>query len=347
MPKITIIIPVYNVEKYLRQCLDSVVNQTYRNLEIICVDDGSQDNSGRILDEYAEKDDRFIVVHQKNQGQSVARNVGMDMASGKYILFVDSDDWIDLNTCNILFDKAELIQSDVLCFQYVSVDNSAQRVNTPRPNKFFEFYDNIPNRIENIMSGSYGPWNKLLRKDFLDSNKIRFIPGLLFEDNPFVFELAMLAKKYDVIPIVLYYYRIGGISVGNKKNNRNLLRLFEAVDKVFETVQKYNRSQEIELLLYKYKLSEIYSFYRSIIGNDIKKEYIELLLKNFTEKDWLQVQNDKVEILPRARAFYQYLCQKNKGHIILSQILKLRWFMSMVFFKIDEIFRNWKENHCH
>lgn len=340
MPKISVIIPVYNVEKYLRQCLDSVVNQTYRNLEIICVDDGSKDKSGEILDEYAQKDDRFVVIHQKNQGQAVARNVGMDIATGKYILFVDSDDWIDLNTCSILIEKAELIQSDVLCFQFVSVNNSAQRVRAPIPSKFFESYDDISNRIENILSGSYSPCNKLLRKDFLDSNKIRFIPGLLFEDNPFVFELAMLAKQYDVIPMTLYYYRTGGITVGNKKSNRNVFRIFEAVDRVFETVKKYNQSSEIELLLYKYKFNEIYSVFRSIIDNDIENEFIILLLNHFTEKDWQYVWNDKIEILPRARAFYQYLYHKNKGHIMLSLILKLRWFMYMVFFKIGNIFQN-------
>ena len=95
MSKISVIVPVYNVEQYLPQCLDSIINQTYKNLEIICVDDGSPDNSGKILDEYAKKDKRIKVIHQENQGVSVARNTGLDNATGKYIGFVDPDDWIE------------------------------------------------------------------------------------------------------------------------------------------------------------------------------------------------------------------------------------------------------------
>ena len=92
--KVTIIVPVYNVEKYLRKCLDSLINQTYKNLEIIVIDDGSMDSSGKICDEFAEKDDRVIVIHQKNAGVSIARNVGLDRMSGDYVTFVDSDDYL-------------------------------------------------------------------------------------------------------------------------------------------------------------------------------------------------------------------------------------------------------------
>ena len=100
-PKVSVIIPVYNVEKYLQKCLDSVINQTYKNLEIICVDDGSPDNSGGILDAYAQNDSRIIVIHQENAGVSAARNRGLDAATGEYIAFVDSDDvgW-NLNVTN-------------------------------------------------------------------------------------------------------------------------------------------------------------------------------------------------------------------------------------------------------
>ena len=92
MPKISVIIPIYNVEKYLRQCLDSVVNQTIKDIEIICINDGSTDNSQAILNEYAKKDERFVVINQVNQGLSVARNNGLNSATGKYVAFIDSDD---------------------------------------------------------------------------------------------------------------------------------------------------------------------------------------------------------------------------------------------------------------
>ena len=102
-PLLSVIIPVYKVEKYLRQCVDSVINQTYKNLEIILVDDGSPDNCGKICDEYAEKDKRVKVIHQLNKGLSGARNTGTEQASGEYIAFVDSDDWLDVHMYEDLF----------------------------------------------------------------------------------------------------------------------------------------------------------------------------------------------------------------------------------------------------
>lgn len=101
-PLLSVIIPVYKVEKYLRQCVDSVINQTYKNLEIILVDDGSPDNCGKICDEYAEKDKRVKVIHQLNKGLSGARNTGTEQASGEYIAFVDSDDWLDVHMLSLI-----------------------------------------------------------------------------------------------------------------------------------------------------------------------------------------------------------------------------------------------------
>lgn len=98
-PKVSIIVPVYNVEPHLRQCMDSLINQTYRNIEIICVNDGATDESGEILAEYAAKDSTIKVISQKNAGLSAARNVGFSFATGDYVMYVDSDDWIDLETC--------------------------------------------------------------------------------------------------------------------------------------------------------------------------------------------------------------------------------------------------------
>lgn len=103
-PLVSVVVPVYNVASYLEQCLDSVVNQTYKNLEIILVDDGSTDGSGAICDRYAEKDSRIQVIHKENGGLSSARNVGLERITGEWALFVDSDDWIELNTLELLFE---------------------------------------------------------------------------------------------------------------------------------------------------------------------------------------------------------------------------------------------------
>ena len=118
-PKISIIVPVYNVEAYLPQCLDSLIQQTYSNLEIICVNDGSPDGSGDILREYAARDSRVVVIEQENQGASVARNSALDTTHGDYIMFVDGDDWIDLDTCEMVIKTAEQHKADVVFWSYV------------------------------------------------------------------------------------------------------------------------------------------------------------------------------------------------------------------------------------
>ena len=117
-PKISIIIPMYNVEKYLHRCLDSVLNQTFKNWQAICVDDGSPDKSGDIAEEYAKKDKRFIVVHKENGGLSDARNAGFPYAKGKYIMYLDSDDFIHPQTMEIALDVAEKNKSDIVSFRY-------------------------------------------------------------------------------------------------------------------------------------------------------------------------------------------------------------------------------------
>ena len=123
-PLLSVIIPVYKVEKYLRRCLDSIVNQTYKNLEIILVDDGSPDNSGKICDEYAQNDKRIKVIHQKNKGQGAARNTGIIAANGELITFVDSDDWIENNTYEIMVSKLLQYELDIIKCAIVETDGS-------------------------------------------------------------------------------------------------------------------------------------------------------------------------------------------------------------------------------
>lgn len=118
-PKISIIVPVYNVEAYLPQCMDSLINQTYTNLEIICINDGSPDGSGQILQQYAVQDARVQVITQENQGASVARNEGLSAAQGDYIMFVDGDDWVELDTCRVAVEIAEKTRADVVFWSYV------------------------------------------------------------------------------------------------------------------------------------------------------------------------------------------------------------------------------------
>lgn len=118
-PLVSIVLPVYNVEKYLPICLDSILNQTYQNIELVCVNDGSPDNCGQILEKYAAMDERILVIAQKNQGLSGARNTGMRYAHGEYIMFVDSDDWIEAETCEVAVSAALKYGADLVMWSYV------------------------------------------------------------------------------------------------------------------------------------------------------------------------------------------------------------------------------------
>ena len=122
MPKISVIIPVYNAEQYLRKCLDSVVSQTFRDIEIICVDDGSTDGSGAILDEYAAKDNRIVVIHQANAGVAAARNTGLKSAQGEYLAFLDSDDAYNPQLCELAYNRACQSGADIVKFLYARTD---------------------------------------------------------------------------------------------------------------------------------------------------------------------------------------------------------------------------------
>ena len=118
MPQISVVLPVYNVEEYLRQCLDSLANQTFEDFEVICVNDGSGDSSLSILEEYASEDERFKIISQENKGLSGARNTGMDYIKGKYTIFVDSDDWLELNALEKLYNKITALDSDILMYKF-------------------------------------------------------------------------------------------------------------------------------------------------------------------------------------------------------------------------------------
>lgn len=205
MPKFSIIIPVYNVAPYLRECLDSVLAQTYTDWEAICVDDGSTDGSGAILDEYALKDNRFKVLHQKNQGVSAARNVALDAASGEYLVFVDSDDFMDDDYLEYLFELTDgKEQIGAICWQEVNtkgewIKNVVTRISTG-------VYEKIT-ADEILGSGCMG--NKAIPLSLLRKRNVRFASQLHFsEDAVFLIQLLSGATMRMDSEYHGYHYRI-------------------------------------------------------------------------------------------------------------------------------------------
>ena len=208
---ISIIVPVYNVEDYFEKCAYSIMAQTYTNLEIIFVNDGSTDLSGELCDRFAALDDRIIVIHQENAGMSVARNRALDIARGEYIGFVDSDDFIDSDMYRVLYDKAVETKSDIVeCNLH---HNYRTGEDTEIVTKYFD-------RESLICLGRCVPWNKLYRHDLIRNSGIRFPPGLYYEDMEFYVKLIPYVKKYEYVDIAPYHYVQRAVSINNYSSER-------------------------------------------------------------------------------------------------------------------------------
>lgn len=211
-PLVSIIVPVYKVEPYLRRCLDSIVNQSYANLEIIIIDDGSPDACPQICDEYANKDNRIVVVHKKNGGLSDARNAGLDICKGEYISFIDSDDYVDSNYIESLIEPTEKKSYDFIIADYLS---SNEKVEPPHLSCKEGPIQSSPTIISTYCSQQYPPcaWAKLYKHSFLDNNHFRFQKGLLFEDQLWSCALACSAKNIYIIHKQIYHYTIRADSI--------------------------------------------------------------------------------------------------------------------------------------
>ncbi len=209
---ISVVIPVYNVEVYLKRCIDSILNQTYKNIQVILVNDGSKDNSGLICNQYAQKDSRITVIHQENKGVSSARNAGIKASKGDYITFVDADDELVENAFDITVEYLEKHQADVVSYGWEIIDEGTQEVTEQYDD--FQVLDNNEYIIEKILEnysafgGGY-PWNKIWRTSVFDQVPAFDESMWYFEDLDWVVKMMLCINKMVVCPECLYkyYYR--------------------------------------------------------------------------------------------------------------------------------------------
>lgn len=204
---ISVIVPIYNVEKYISRCIETIINQTYKNLEIILIDDGSTDRSGDICDEYANKDKRIRVIHKENEGPSDARNSGLSVATGEYISFIDSDDWIALNMYEILHAAIDTEKAD-LAFGVTQRSSGNSSYNIPDDSQIILAGNDI---LESFIYPWHNPhilksvWDKLYRRDIIGN--IKFIKGMVHgEDAHFTLEILSKCKKCVFVGKTVYYY---------------------------------------------------------------------------------------------------------------------------------------------
>ncbi|MBR1825780.1 MAG: glycosyltransferase [Alphaproteobacteria bacterium] len=248
-PKISVIIPVYNVELYLAQCLDSIINQTFDEIEIICVNDGSPDDSLKILKEYAAKDKRIVVIDQENQGLSCSRNNALKIAKGEYILFLDSDDYIRADACEVLYKKSKENNLDMLNFAGTNFkDGDTQFFQYKSQTMFYlqngqHIYN--PKEIGSIMKNiPISACRFFYRRQFLNKNEIRFPEGINFEDNYFVRKALIFVQKYGAEDEILYFRRVHNASITQNED-----KFFKDYIEVVRRVEELYRKHNVDILI--------------------------------------------------------------------------------------------------
>lgn len=310
-PLISIIVPCYNVEAYLPRCIDSLLRQTYTNLEIILVDDGSPDRCGEICDEYARKDSRIQVIHKKNGGLSDARNAGIDQATGDYITFVDSDDWIHRQCVEILLHNLQQTNADISACSFVrtpqrmlmdaEINESSYTIYSAEKATELTLYQN---KLDN------SAWGKLYKKDLFDG--LRFTVGRLYEDLDFFYKIYDRVVRLVHTDAVLYYYYYRADSIIGVFN-RKRLDVLDITDEIVDYMAVHHPG--IVPAAQDRKLSANFNIL-SLIALQPKadyKEVVERCWKNICALRWESLFNIRVRL-------------KNKVGILVS-LLGLRALM--------------------
>ena len=288
MPKVSVIIPVYNGEKYLAQCLDSIVKQTLSDIEVLCVNDCSKDGSLEILEAYAKKDNRIKIINSdKNVGQSISRNIAIEQAAADYIMFIDQDDWYDLTVCEKAYNQISKNQNDFVIFNlwhhWEDKDKHYIDVNRLKPfNEVLNEPSIKPYELgKNIFVSAY-IWCEIFSKEFLNKNNIRFFKEKQADDVPFFVHSMVTAESISIINEPLYHYR-------RYSNSTTTVRtdlwesLFSAREKAYKFVIESPRCKQFINPYLVYYITSMLNWYKSFtdIDESIKEAFYNKLRSKF------------------------------------------------------------------
>lgn len=250
--KVSIIIPVYKVEEYLHRCVNSVLGQTYQNIEVILVDDGSPDQCPLICDQYAFEDTRVKVIHKKNGGLSEARNYGLSEATGEYIMFVDSDDWIHESAVEKLVYRMDAdLDADMCCFGLAKTDGKKiLPITRDYTISLIEGRDEIVKDICMVLNVKTSAWSKIYRTKFIKENKLQFVIGVINEDSIFVQTAALYANKILFENSILYYLYANMDSISRNIKEQNFTSLFVVLDKVTKVYKEVGCFEKYKQYIY-------------------------------------------------------------------------------------------------
>lgn len=289
--KVSVIVPIYNAEKYLEDCVNSIIRQIHTNLQIILINDGSQDKSWEICQRLKEKDRRIVISSQKNQGVSVARNKGLEIANGKWIMFVDPDDFIDENIINKLLNKSDKGRDIICCSCIGFKENNFKEVahffkgnqlfeNNKKNDLYLQLLDSNYEQQGKAFTAIGVPWGKLYRRSFIEKYNLRFDSKLRrAQDNVFNMYAFNYARSVYYLDEPLYYYRLGHVKKYNQKNLKNTKKIFLPVIKAkyeaLNTLGLYNNK-----LIHIFYLNEAASIFMGIINGEISTNIKYNVIKN-------------------------------------------------------------------
>lgn len=311
MDLVSIILPVYNEEKHIEECIKSLLTQTYQNIELIFVDDGSTDNSGKIINTYQKKYPNIKYIYQKNQKQGAARNNGLSQANGKYICFIDSDDFTDKNMIKEMYEFANENDYDItLCDYYISYGTYKELVNT----YYKPFKDNKNVTVQEYLLSSVSPWNKMFKKDFLINNKFKFIEKIFYEDYASIPTLANFNPKIGYIEKpFLYYVQSENSTMRNGKSKDYYSDIFKASEHLYNNLKSNkNLHDELEyLIIYHLLYNSSIEFNNNMQTQNLLKinKFMKEKFPKWYKNKYFKEQNIKFKVLC-------YLFYHNQAKII-------------------------------
>lgn len=320
--KLSIIVPVYGVEKYIDKCLNSLVKQSLKEIEIIVVNDGTKDNSQKIIDKYVKKyPDKIKSYIKENGGQGSARNYGLKKTTGEYIGYVDSDDFVEKDMYKKLYNKAKENNYDIVVCGNYNVSEDYQNKNIDA------FINNYNTDLENIFFGKMAVWNKIYKRDILIKNKLEFKEKVWYEDLAFTLKAIMNSNTFAFIDEPLYDYLIREGSTMNNSNVQRNLEILDAFDDILSYI-KHNKKEEyfdkVEFLAIDHiYISAIVRILKANADNKIKKETVNELIC-YMNKNFPNYKNNKyINTLSRNRKIIYKLINL-KMYNLVNLIFKIK-----------------------
>lgn len=279
MPKVSVIVPFYNVEKYIEKCLETLVNQTLDDIEIILVNDGSKDKTVDIVEKYKEMySNKIVYLEKENGGLSDARNYAIPYARGEYIAFLDSDDYVETNMYKEMYEIAQKENSDMVECNFIWEYPNKTRIDSGTT------YNNKHEMIEKIRVVA---WNKLIKREILEKSKVQFPKGYRYEDVEFTYKLIPFLEKVSFCktPMVHYVQREGSISNVQNKRNAEIFDVMEHVIDYYKENNLYEEYyQELEYLYARYSFCSSFLRIVKIKDKEIKKQLLDMTWNNVYEK---------------------------------------------------------------